>query len=79
MPTWRLTKVGGDFVGWTADSQAAYFSIGRSFFLHDIASQAEVDLANRVKTETEAERAAAPPPADKTQKPPAPPKIPTLE
>ena len=36
MPTWRLTKVGGDFIGWTADSQAAYFSIGRSFFLHDI-------------------------------------------
>jgi imidazolonepropionase-like amidohydrolase/Tol biopolymer transport system component len=59
VPTWRLTKVGGDFIGWTADSQAAYFSIGRSFFLHDIASQAEVDAANRVKAETEAERAAA--------------------
>ena len=37
VPTWRLTKVGGDFIGWTADSKAAYFSIGRSFFLHDIA------------------------------------------
>ena len=23
VPTWRLTKVGGDFIGWTADSQAA--------------------------------------------------------
>jgi Tol biopolymer transport system component/predicted amidohydrolase len=95
VPTWRLTKVGGDFIGWTSDSQAAYFSIGRSFFLHDIASQAEVDLANRAKAEIEAERAAAPPAAtDKpapaapagdspqkpsTQKPPAPPKIPTLE
>ena len=78
MPTWRLTKVGGDFVGWTADSQAAYFSIGRSFFLHDIAMQAEVDAANRAKGETEAERAAAPP-APAGQKPPAPPKIPTLE
>jgi imidazolonepropionase-like amidohydrolase len=81
MPTWRLTKVGGDFIGWTADSQAAYFSIGRSFFLHDIATQAEVDTANRAKAETEAERAAAPPSAEKpaAQKPPAPPKIPTLE
>ena len=94
MPTWRLTKVGGDFIGWTADSQAAYFSIGRSFFLHDIATQAEVDVANRAKAETEAERAAAPPSAEKpaagapapgspekpaAQKPPAPPKIPTLE
>src|SRR6185503_11256143 len=81
MPTWRLTKVGGDFIGWTADSQAAYFSIGRSFFLHDIATQAEVDTANRAKAETEAERAAAPPSAEKSaaQKPPTPPKIPTLE
>ena len=92
VPTWRLTKVGGDFIGWTADSQAAYFSIGRSFFLHDISTQAEVDAANRAKTETEAERSAAaaekpaasPAPADAgskpaAQKPPAPPKIPTLE
>ncbi|MEX2273841.1 MAG: amidohydrolase family protein, partial [Vicinamibacterales bacterium] len=94
VPTWRLTKVGGDFIGWTPDSRAAYFSIGRSFFLHDIATQAEVDAANRAKAETEAERAAAAPAekpgaatpapdaADKPQaekKPAAPPKIPTLE
>ena len=59
VPTWRLTRVGGDFVGWTHDSKSAYFSIGRSFFLHDIAMQADVDLANRAKAETEAERAAA--------------------
>jgi imidazolonepropionase-like amidohydrolase/Tol biopolymer transport system component len=63
VPTWRITKIGGDFIGWTADSQAAYFSIGRSFFLHDISTQSEVDLANRAKAETEAERAAAAPPA----------------
>ncbi len=37
MPTWRLTKVGGDFVGWTADGTAAFYSIGRSFFLYDLA------------------------------------------
>ena len=37
VPTRRLTKVGGDFVGWTTDGSAAYYSIGRSFFLHDIA------------------------------------------
>ena len=94
VPTWRLTKVGGDFVGWTTDSRAAYFSIGRSFFLHDIATQSEVDAANRARTEAEAERAAAapatekpaagPPAADATQKPetqkqPEPPKIPTVE
>lgn len=79
VPTWRLTKVGGDFIGWATDSQAAYFSIGRSFFLYDISTQAEVDLANRIKAETEAERAAAPPSTEKpaAQKPP--PKVPTLE
>jgi imidazolonepropionase-like amidohydrolase len=84
--------VGGDFIGWTADSRAAYFSIGRSFFLHDIAMQADVDVANRAKAQTEAERAAATPSTDKSAadastagtaqpgaKPAAPPKIPTLE
>jgi imidazolonepropionase-like amidohydrolase len=92
VPTWRLSKVGGDFAGWTADSRAAYFSIGRSFFLHDLGMQAEVDVANRAKAQTEAERAAAAPPdkpAAETStpgatpqpgaKPAAPPKIPTLE
>ena len=95
VPTWRITKVGGDFIGWTPDSRAAYFSIGRSFFVHDIATQADVDAANRAKAETEAERAAAVPAAEKTaadapatadaadktntDKPEAPPKIPTIE
>ena len=89
VPTWRLTKVGGDFIGWTPDSRAAHFSIGRSFFLHDISTQAEVDAANRAKAETEAERAAAAPSSDKpapdaakkpdAQKAAAPPKIPMLE
>ncbi len=91
MPSWRLTKVGGDFIGWTADSRAAVYSIGRSFFLHDLALAAEVDAANRANQEIEAERAAAapppaPPPAagtppaqDPTQKPAAPPRLPTYE
>jgi len=95
VPTWRLTKVGGDFIGWTSDSKAAFFSIGRSFFLHDIAMQTEVDAANRAKAETEAERTqgaergeGAPRAAEpggvqgsppRQDKPAAPPKIPTLE
>ena len=37
MPTRRLTTVGGDFVGWREDGSVAYWSIGRSFFQHDIA------------------------------------------
>ncbi|MGH6690442.1 MAG: amidohydrolase family protein, partial [Gammaproteobacteria bacterium] len=37
VPTWRLTRIGGDFVGWRADGAVAHYSIGRSFFLHDLA------------------------------------------
>jgi imidazolonepropionase-like amidohydrolase/Tol biopolymer transport system component len=71
VPTWRLTKVGGDFIGWTADSRAAYFSIGRSFFVHDIATQSEVDAANRARMEAESERAAAAPPRERPETPAA--------
>ena len=87
-----LTKVGGDFIGWTADSQAAYFSIGRSFFLHDIAlaggggrgEPRQGRDRGRARRGRAVHREAAGPTdaaADKpaTQKPPAPPKIPTLE
>ena len=37
VPTARLTKVGGDFIGWTNDSRTAFYSIGRSFFSYDLA------------------------------------------
>jgi len=37
VPTARLTKVGGDFIGWTDDSRAAFYSIGRSYFSYDVA------------------------------------------
>jgi Tol biopolymer transport system component len=36
VPTRRLTKVGGDFVGWRDDGDVAYYSIGRSFFQYDV-------------------------------------------
>lgn len=36
VPTWRLTDIGGDFVGWSADGRTAHYSIGRSFFRHDL-------------------------------------------
>src|SRR5213076_97757 len=31
-PVHRLTRVGGDFIGWTADAKTVYWSVGRSFF-----------------------------------------------
>ena len=37
MPTRRLTRIGGDFVGWNQGGSAGFYSIGRSFFLHDVA------------------------------------------
>ena len=37
MPTRRLTRVGGDFVGWQDDGAQAFYSIGRSYFAYDVA------------------------------------------
>ncbi|MBT8403166.1 MAG: amidohydrolase family protein, partial [Gemmatimonadetes bacterium] len=37
VPTRRLTDIGGDFVGWRRDGAVAHWSIGRSFFQHDMA------------------------------------------
>ncbi len=36
VPTARLTKVGGDFIGWSSDSRTAFYSIGRSYFQYDV-------------------------------------------
>jgi hypothetical protein len=48
VPTRRLTRVGGDFVGWREDGAVAYYSIGRSFFQYDIA-RADSILADSVE------------------------------
>ena len=37
VPTSRLTKVGGDFIGWRNDGSVAYYSIGKSLFQHNVA------------------------------------------
>src|SRR5205085_7187073 len=37
VPTTRITRVGGDFIGWSNDGRMAYYSIGRSFFAYDLA------------------------------------------
>jgi hypothetical protein len=49
VPTRRLTRVGGDFVGWREDGAVAHYSIGRSFFQYDIA-RAETLIADSVAT-----------------------------
>ncbi len=36
VPTARLSKVGGDFIGWSTDARSAFYSIGRSYFQYDV-------------------------------------------
>ena len=42
-----MTRIGGDFIGWTNDGAVAYYSIGRSFFRHDIAMAEAVTEASK--------------------------------
>jgi Tol biopolymer transport system component/imidazolonepropionase-like amidohydrolase len=37
VPVRRLSRIGGDFLGWTANSRGAYYSLGRAFFQYDLA------------------------------------------
>ncbi|MDB4875318.1 MAG: Amidohydrolase [Gemmatimonadetes bacterium] len=59
VPTTRITKIGGDFIGWSNDGRTAYYSIGRSFFAYDLAL---ADSLVRDST-ARAEATAAGPPA----------------
>ncbi|MEJ7812740.1 MAG: amidohydrolase family protein [Gemmatimonadaceae bacterium] len=37
VPIKRLTRVGGDFLGWSPDGKRIYWSLGHSFFSYDVA------------------------------------------
>lgn len=37
LPFRMLSRIGGDFLGWNADSRGAFYSLGRSFFQYDVA------------------------------------------
>lgn len=37
VPARRLTRIGGDFIGWRADGRVAHYSIGRSYLEYDLA------------------------------------------
>ncbi|PYO79223.1 MAG: hypothetical protein DMD67_03245, partial [Gemmatimonadetes bacterium] len=34
-PVHRLTRIGGDFIGWAPDGKTVYWSVGRSFFRYN--------------------------------------------
>jgi Tol biopolymer transport system component len=37
VPVRRVTRVGGNFLGWNPDGKSFYYSLGASFFLYDLA------------------------------------------
>jgi imidazolonepropionase-like amidohydrolase len=37
VPVRRITRTGGDFVGWAPDGKTFHYSLGRSFFAYDLA------------------------------------------
>src|SRR5438067_5357144 len=53
-PVHRLTRVGGDFIGWTADAKTVYWSVGRSFFRY---SPALGDSLGKAKARADSLRA----------------------
>ncbi len=53
-PVHRLTRVGGDFIGWAPDAKTVYWSIGRSFFRYD---PARADSLAKIKVRTDSLRA----------------------
>ena len=76
VPTRRLTRVGGDFIGWREDGAEAHYSIGRSFFRYDVALadslvRDSVALARAAADEEDSEDAADAAPADSAAAPPA--------
>lgn len=56
VPLRRLTRVGGDFLGWSSDAKSAYWSLGRSFFTYDLAAadKAITDSTRRADSLTKA-------------------------
>jgi imidazolonepropionase-like amidohydrolase len=41
LPVRRLTRVGGDFIGWSSDGKSIYYSLGHSYFTYDVAAARE--------------------------------------
>lgn len=77
VPTARLTRVGGDHIGWDATGRTAFYSIGKSFFRWDVVladslRQDSVAVAERAAAAAPAGRAGgagAPPAPDSAARP----------
>ncbi len=53
-PARRLTKIGGDFIGWAADARSVTWSLGRSFFRYQMAA---ADSLTKLKSSVDSARA----------------------
>jgi Tol biopolymer transport system component len=53
VPRARLTRVGGDFIGWTPDGSGVFWSIGASFFRHDVAMADSLARDSVTRAETQ--------------------------
>jgi len=69
VPVWRLTRVGGDFIGWAADGRSAHYSIGRSFFRYEVALADSLVADSTAKARAAAAAGATPDSAAAAPKP----------
>jgi len=76
MPAHTLTDIGGDFVGWSRDGSVAHWSIGRSYFQHDVALADSLIAAEAAAERAEAEEPSETDPADEGGDPDADPEGP---
>ncbi|HYW50014.1 MAG TPA: amidohydrolase family protein [Gemmatimonadaceae bacterium] len=55
LPFRRLSRIGGDFMGWNGDSRSVFYSLGRSFFQYDLtrADSLAADSASRAPVQRE--------------------------
>jgi len=60
IPFRRLSRIGGDFLGWNADSKGLFYSMGRAFFQYDLAR------ADSLAADSAAKAPARPPRTDST-------------
>jgi len=56
LPFRRLSRLGGEFLGWNADSHGVFYSLGRSFFQYDLARADSLSADSAAKAPPRTER-----------------------
>lgn len=55
-PSWKLTKLGGEFPQWAADGKSVYWSLGNAHFHYDLDEAKKVEEELKAKKKAEAEK-----------------------